>query len=506
MANPTGPSIVTNNFNLSFDSMHSPNYTGYFNQTLWSSPKTTTTGKATGPVYPSPHFVLAMYILMGIVALVGIVGNVCVCFIVIRGKKMYTIANLFLMNLAVADICVLAICYPLTIIRNVMNWPFGAIVCKVLPSISDSFYGVSMGCITAIAIYRYRMILHPMTSHISFKHAKITVVVIWIMALCVISVPLCWVLQLKTAQIPTTGGSSGNHSLANFTQSQAFLNETLLDASAMGHSGHVNPTTNQTSASSLVKKQVKFKTIRRCLSNWPSPSFREVYQIVQISWYILPLSVILFTYMRIRTYLKKTMRYEWTKSGNDSAPQTGLTSRVIGIKRALTLLAPVVITFALLMFPWNLIRFLSLVMDIKSEIKYIFSYIEIAGAMMIANSCSNPFIYYIMSKDFRDEFRRQFRLLTRCYKQTHGDNTLNQCSFKTRVEMFSNDDSQYPQPADNADELYRPYDKYSAKENDLLITRSKSNQFATPPDTQGVATGKEQETEPLFDPDRETIL
>ena len=503
MASPTGSSIVTKNFSLSFNSMHSPISTGYFNQTVWSSPKTTTTGKATGPILPSQNFVLAMYILMGIVALVGIVGNVCVCFVVIRGKKMYTIANLFLMNLAVADICVLAICYPLTIIRNVINWPFGAIVCKVLPSISDCFYGVSMGCITAIAIYRYRMILHPMTSHISFKHAKIAVVVIWIMALCVISVPLCWVLQLRTAQVPITSGngSSGNHSLANFTQSQSFFNETFKYAS----SGLVNLTTNQTRAGSLANKQVKFKTITKCISSWPSPSFREVYQIVQISWYILPLSVILFTYMRIRTYLKKTMRYEWTKTGNDSAPQTGLTSRVIGIKRALTLLAPVVITFAILMFPWNLIRLLSLVMDIKSKIKYIFSYIEIAGAMMIANSCSNPFIYYIMSKDFRDEFRRQFRLLTRCYKQTHGDNKLNQYSFKTRVEMFSNDDSQYPQHVDNADQLYRPYDKYSAKENDLLITRSPSNQFTTPPDTQGVATGKE-ETGPLFDPDRETIL
>ena len=433
---------------------------------------------------------------------------------------MYTIANLFLMNLAVADIFVLAICYPLTIIRNVMNWPFGAIVCKILPSISDSFYGVSMGCITAIAIYRYRMILHPMTSHISFKHAKITVIVIWIIALCVISVPLCWVLQLKTLRRPITNGSSGNFTSANLTRLfYPFLNGSFVNASSVMFSDQLNQTAyqlnqtaHQASTRPMLSQSKKYIVITKCISLWPSSRFREIYQIVQISWYILPLSVILFTYIRIRTYLKKTMRYEWTKANNDdNAPQTGLTGRVIGIKRALTLLAPVVITFALLMFPWNLFRFLSLVMDIKSSIKYVYSYIEISGAMMIANSCSNPFIYYIMSKDFREEFRRQFRLLTRCYKLTRGDNALNRCSlksnsFKTKVEMFSNEDSQCLQEGDKADGFNRTYDKYFARESDLLITRRPSKPIPAPENNACLAISKEQATDLLCNPDRETIL
>ena len=425
---------------------------------------------------------------------------------------MYTIANLFLMNLAVADIFVLAICYPLTIIRSVMNWPFGAIVCKILPSISDSFYGVSMGCITAIAIYRYRMILHPMTSHMSFKHAKIIVIVIWVIALCVISVPLSWVLKLQTGRIPINTGGNSNLSLANLTHMwHPFLNNSLGNISMTSHPGHVNLPMNQTNGEAVSAQAKQYIVISRCISRWPSPRFREIYQIVQISWYILPLSVILFTYIRIRTYLKKTMRYEWTKTGDNRGTQTGLTSRVMGIKRALTLLAPVVITFALLMFPWNLFRFLSLVMDMKSKIKHIYSYIEIAGAMMVANSCSNPFIYYIMSKDFRDEFRRQFRLLTRCYKWTRGDRALNSCSlrqssFRTKVEMLSNEDSQNFQNEDQADGFNRSYDKYSAKEGDFLIAKRPSNQFLASPNSSWVTAGKEQLTEPLFDPDRETIL
>lgn len=468
------------------------NYTALLNQTARST--TTATSEAS-----NPKIRLALYILMGIVALIGIIGNVCVCVIVIRGKKMYTIANLFLMNLAVADIFVLIICYPLTIIRSEMNWPFGELLCKILPSISDSFYGVSMGCITAIAIYRYRMILHSMTTHMSFKHAKITLIIIWILALCVISVPLCWVLQLKTAKIPIL--LQGSNSALSLNQTENLRNFTNT------REEHYNVTTNGT----IPVNVQKYKTISKCLSMWPTAKFREIYQIVQVTWYILPLSVILFTYLRIRTYLKKTLLYEWTHTGDNKTVQIGLSARVIGIKRALTLLAPVVVTFAILMFPWNLLRFLSLVMDI-SKIRYIHSYLEIAGAMMIANSCSNPFIYYIMSKDFRDEFRRQFRLVTRCYKLSRSDGQLNRSSiktssFKTKMETIANEDSQEYKESEKSDGFNRSYDKYSVKEGDSLLRRKPSKQiFTFASDLKITDDLMENVMQPLCDPDRETIL
>lgn len=481
------------------------------NQSLWSSTTTTTATRRQGPLPPDGNFRMALYILMGIVALIGIIGNVCVCFIVIRGKKMYTIANLFLMNLAVADIFVLTICYPLTIIRNEMNWPFGEVLCKILPSISDSFYGVSMGCITAISIYRYRMILHSMTTHVSFKHAKITLIVIWILALCVISVPLCWVLKLESMRMPIAVQSNGSlSSIANETTGQAFFNgnaSTSINATIMQY---LNRTSNKTLPLASAKSH-EFVIIRKCISRWPTPKFREIYQIVQVSWYILPLSVILFTYLRIRTYLKKTLLYEWTKTGDNKTSQTGLSARVMGIKRALTLLAPVVVTFAILMFPWNLFRFLSLIMDL-SKIRYIYSYLEIAGVMMIANSCSNPFIYYIMSKDFRDEFRRQFRLLTRCYKQSRGDTQLARCSmkstsFRTKTEMIANEDSLEDKDAGKKNGFDQSYKKYSVKEGDSLLRRKVSKQFVAITSDLYMSTNiKEPLTVALYNPDRETIL
>ncbi len=498
----------------------------YFNSTNATSFINSTLFKASNQTWPSPtksrpapiseSFRLGLYILMGCVAVTGIIGNVCVCFIIASGKKMYTIANLFLMNLAIADILVLTICYPLIIIRQEMNWPFGHVMCKILPAVSDCFYGVSMGCITAIAIYRYRMILHSMTTHMSFAHAKITMIVIWVIALGIISAPLCWVLQLKTAKIPIAAVSRP----LNATSFGFGYNTTAM----FGNSGFlpVNQTSipllslNGTEKPMASQSNKQFKVLSRCISKWPSAQFREIYQIVQIAWYILPLSVILFTYLRIRTYLKKTLKYEWlTAGGNNNLKQSGLNSRVIGIKRALTLLAPVVVTFALLMLPWNLIRFLSLVMDI-SQIPHIYTYMEVAGVIMIANSCSNPFIYYIVSKEFRDEFRKRFRTVTRCFKINSDDVFLSaysrspSCRSQTRVETMSKVDDDNDERSENG--FKNSWEKYAARVPDSPLIRQAAKRDTAKLSVRFYPTEQEKNDEsdklitPPPDPDRETYI
>ena len=148
---------------------------------------------------PSPQSTTtrdAIFILTGLLALLGIVGNVFVCVIIVRGKKMYTIANLFLMNLAIADLGVLMISYPLSLLNILLpSWPLGEAVCKIIMSVSDAFYGVSLGCMTTISIHRYRMILHAMEEQLTFRQSKLIIVCIWLISLLTISVPLLPVMQ-----------------------------------------------------------------------------------------------------------------------------------------------------------------------------------------------------------------------------------------------------------------------------------------------------------------------
>lgn len=64
---------------------------------------------------------------------VGVVGNILVCFVVLRSKHMQTVTNLFIVNLAVADAIVIVLCLPPTVLQSVTEtWYLGDIMCKVV--------------------------------------------------------------------------------------------------------------------------------------------------------------------------------------------------------------------------------------------------------------------------------------------------------------------------------------------------------------------------------------
>jgi hypothetical protein len=63
---------------------------------------------------------------------------------------------MFIQNLAVADIGVLAISHTFILGLEIKNfiWPFGEFCCRVIYPFSDSFYGVSIWSIVAISFHR----------------------------------------------------------------------------------------------------------------------------------------------------------------------------------------------------------------------------------------------------------------------------------------------------------------------------------------------------------------
>lgn len=67
--------------------------------------------------FVSTLFILA-YLLIFIVCMVG---NGVVCFIVLRGKDMHTVTNLFIFNLAISDLLVGIFCMPTTLVDNIIT-------------------------------------------------------------------------------------------------------------------------------------------------------------------------------------------------------------------------------------------------------------------------------------------------------------------------------------------------------------------------------------------------
>ncbi|CAF1098878.1 unnamed protein product [Adineta steineri] len=80
-----------------------------------------------------------------IVFIVGTVGNLLVIIVIQRNRSMRTVTNMFIMNLAAADLLVLLFCLPATVIQDVTKtWFFGLILCKFVNYIQVFFSFISM--------------------------------------------------------------------------------------------------------------------------------------------------------------------------------------------------------------------------------------------------------------------------------------------------------------------------------------------------------------------------
>ncbi|CAF1589079.1 unnamed protein product [Rotaria magnacalcarata] len=77
-----------------------------------------------------------------IVFIVGTIGNILVIIVIQRNRSMRTVTNMFIMNLAAADLLVLLFCLPATVVQDVTKtWFFGLFLCKFVNyiQVSDCF-------------------------------------------------------------------------------------------------------------------------------------------------------------------------------------------------------------------------------------------------------------------------------------------------------------------------------------------------------------------------------
>jgi len=310
----------------------------------------------------SPNIVNAIIAINSVFALCGCVGNILAAFVLARGnkRKRHSIhhQNLFLMNLAIADIGVLVFAFPVWAIKLKLKWPFGEFLCKFLSGLAGLFHAVSLASMVAIAIVRYRTIVHSRENNWTLKGLRLIILAIWL---------LCFV----TAALP-----------AIFSQTfweQKFLprNESLTD----------NNTISSTKVSQMCGQN----------ENDPFVAFDTIATF--LLWYVGPLLVIFLTVIRIHVFFQKQMNDSLL---SQASSRTTIESRYHKLRRALLMLAMVAASFAILLFPWNLIKLILLTKQLR-EI-----YEQIAATMLVLNSCVNPIIYYLMSVEFRLELRRQF--------------------------------------------------------------------------------------------------
>ncbi|KAJ7389942.1 hypothetical protein OS493_028411 [Desmophyllum pertusum] len=252
------------------------------------------------------------------IVFLGVIGNLLVCITILGRAKMKTSMNYYLLSLAIADLGVLLMIFPVAVLRYLspFRWLLGKQACLYLIPTEEIFFGASIWSITAIAIERYRNVVGA--KRYQFRNRSrartwLVITAVWLASFLVSSVPLYPVMTYES-------------------------------------------------------------THQFCYPDWPDVSGKNAvflcYSIALIVvWYALPLVVIAFTYMKIKRRVRESVVFRNSMSGNDDKDDM-ITSqnnekRAKRVWRqsnkAKRVLTPLVILFAVTMLPLNALRVLLLI-------------------------------------------------------------------------------------------------------------------------------------------------
>ena len=212
--------------------------------------------------------VVVLAILYGSISILSITGNSLVIFVILKDKKMQTVTNIFIANLASADIILGMFATPFQFQPALHpRWDFPDILCNLAPFFKVLSVTVSVFTLTIISIDRYVAVIYPLKAGFSKTYAIVSLLFIWVLGF----------------------GSS-------FPEGYFFSVKLYKGQNPDG---------------------VPF-----CSPSWPSDSFSKYYySYLMTVQYLLPLCVILFAYMRIACRIWGTEAPGNTIDNRDNARQ-----------------------------------------------------------------------------------------------------------------------------------------------------------------------------------------
>ncbi|XP_054707241.1 LOW QUALITY PROTEIN: tachykinin-like peptides receptor 99D [Uloborus diversus] len=298
----------------------------------------------------------------GMISLTAIVGNFCVLLIVAISRRMRTVTNYFIANLAVADIVIGLFCIPFQFQAALLQrWVLPPFMCAFCPFVQVLSVNVSVFSLAAIALDRYRAVIYPLKAKTSKVSAKWIIVCIWIFS-GISGMP--YAIALRVTLIDTDTG--------NF--SKPFCHNVGI----------------------------------------PTPIWNIYNHALVCLQYFVPLSLISMMYIRIGLKLKDTKT-----PGN----REGIRDDVIlkNKKKVIHMLFVVVTLFGICWLPLQSYNILQEVLPQINKYKYINIIWFFCHWLAMSNSCYNPFIYAIYNERFKSEFRNRFGCCNKIFRLQHKD-------------------------------------------------------------------------------------
>ncbi|XP_068558367.1 G-protein coupled receptor 83-like [Cebidichthys violaceus] len=286
-----------------------------------------------------------------LIIVISLFGNTLVCHVVVKSKRALSATSLFIMNLAVADIFITVLNTPFTLVRFVNStWVFGRTMCHISRFVQYCSLHVSTLTLTAIALDRRQVILHPLRPRMSPTQGGVWVAVIWMMASC-------------------------------FSLPHAIYQKLLTFAYSK-------------------EKERSF-----CVPDFPEPSdvyWQYIDLLTFILLYMLPLLIITASYTTVACRLWRHNTIGDTTTAQHAAQRKKR-------RRTLAMLLLVVGVFAVCWFPLNcyVVLLSSQAIHFSNALYFCFHWLAMSA------TCYNPFIYCCLNPAFRKELRLLFDMCRR---------------------------------------------------------------------------------------------
>ncbi|XP_025899231.1 substance-P receptor [Nothoprocta perdicaria] len=146
-------------------------------------PNASLNASATNQFVQPPWQVALWATAYALVVAVAVVGNAVVMWIILAHKRMRTVTNYFLVNLAFAEASMAAFNTVVNFTYAVHNeWYYGLLYCKFHNFFPIAAVFASIYSMTAIALDRYMAIIHPLRPRLSATATKVVIGVIWLLA------------------------------------------------------------------------------------------------------------------------------------------------------------------------------------------------------------------------------------------------------------------------------------------------------------------------------------
>ncbi|GCC18072.1 prolactin-releasing peptide receptor [Chiloscyllium punctatum] len=160
------------------------------NQTVDNSSFSNTSMRVTFPGTALLQQYKCLFILLycALVA-VACVGNAFLIGSIVVDRKLHTVTNFFIGNLASADLLMCLACVPPTLSYafEPRGWLFGRFLCHLVSLLQSALVYVSVLSLTAIAVDRYVVVAHPVRQRAGRGRCGLVVASIWALALALAS-------------------------------------------------------------------------------------------------------------------------------------------------------------------------------------------------------------------------------------------------------------------------------------------------------------------------------